>query len=68
MTGANMNFMHALHHRTQLLLKSAGWVQSSKRIFAKLKVYNNGPREIMMGVGDGVASVIMLTFTSWQIM
>ena len=37
-----MNFMHALHHRTQLLLKSAGWVQSSKRIFAKLKAYNNG--------------------------
>ena len=42
MTGANMNFMHALHHRTQLLLKSAGWVQSSEQIFAKLKVYNNG--------------------------
>ena len=26
--------------------------------------YEESPREIMMGVGDGVASVIMLTFTS----
>ena len=33
------------------------------KILMILKLFNIKPREVLMGVGDGVASVIMLTFT-----